>query len=58
MVRKSSGSGCIYDDGVPLPERQLIAKIRKMGGRKSLIGDDCAVLDPPRGYDLLATTDL
>ena len=58
MVRKSSGSGCVYDDGVPLPERQLIAKIRKMGGRKSLIGDDCAVLNLPRGYDLLVTTDL
>jgi len=29
-----------------------------MGGRKSLIGDDCAVLSPPRGYELLVTTDL
>ncbi len=29
-----------------------------MGGRKSLIGDDCAVLDPPRGHELLVTTDL
>jgi len=29
-----------------------------MGGRKSLIGDDCAVLNPPRGYELLVTTDL
>lgn len=43
---------------VPLPERQMIARIRKMGGRKSLIGDDCAVLDPPRGHELLVTTDL
>src|SRR4051812_32932557 len=29
-----------------------------MGGRKSLIGDDCAVLAPPRGHELLVTTDL
>jgi thiamine-monophosphate kinase len=43
---------------MPLPERQLIARIRMMGGRKSLIGDDCAVLDPPRGHELLVTTDL
>jgi thiamine-monophosphate kinase len=43
---------------MPLPERQLIAKIRKMGGRKSLIGDDCAVLAPPPGHELLVTSDL
>src|SRR5205823_10707553 len=43
---------------MPLPERQLIARIRKMGGRKSLIGDDCAVLGPPPGHELLVTTDL
>src|SRR4051812_20310117 len=43
---------------MPLPERQLIARIRKMSGKKSLIGDDCAVLDPPAGYELLVTTDL
>jgi thiamine-monophosphate kinase len=47
-----------YHGQVPLPERQLIARIRKMGGRKSLIGDDCAVLDPPPGHELLVTTDL
>jgi thiamine-monophosphate kinase len=29
-----------------------------MGGRKSLIGDDCAVLVPPAGHELLVTTDL
>ena len=29
-----------------------------MGGGKSPIGDDCAVLDPPRGHELLVTTDL
>jgi len=48
----------IYHGWVPLPERQLIAKIRKMSGKKSLIGDDCAVLAPPAGHELLVTTDL
>jgi thiamine-monophosphate kinase len=48
----------IYHGGVPLPERQLIARIRKMSGKKSLIGDDCAVLKPPVGHELLVTTDL
>jgi len=48
----------IYYGWVPLPERQLIAKIRKMSGKKPLIGDDCAVLAPPAGKELLVTTDL
>ncbi len=43
---------------MPLPERELIARIRKMGGKKSLIGDDCAVLGSARGHELLVTTDL
>src|SRR5437764_14560616 len=43
---------------MPLPERELIARIRRMSGRKSLIGDDCAVLNPPPGHELLVTTDL
>src|SRR3954464_15991084 len=43
---------------MPLPERELIAKIRRMSGRRSLIGDDCAVLNPPPGHELLVTTDL
>jgi thiamine-monophosphate kinase len=43
---------------MPLPERELIARIRKMSGRKSLIGDDCAVLNPPARHELLVTTDL
>src|SRR3954464_9128270 len=43
---------------MPLPERELIAKIRRMSGRRSLIGDDCAVLAPPSGHELLVTTDL
>src|SRR6184192_382626 len=53
--------------GVPLPEKQLIARIRRMAqaslGRKNAliltgIGDDCAVLRPKVGHELLVTTDL
>ncbi|HEX3822218.1 MAG TPA: thiamine-phosphate kinase [Candidatus Sulfotelmatobacter sp.] len=46
-----------------LPERQLIARIRRMAGRGTRggivkgIGDDCAVLQVGRGYDSLVTTD-
>src|SRR5258705_4905372 len=62
----NSGGGCTHEDvrssiyhgWVLLPERQLLAKIRKMSGKKTLIGDDCAVLDPPAGDELLVTTDL
>ena len=36
----------------------MIARIRQMSGKKSLIGDDCAVLHPPAGHELLVTTDL
>jgi len=43
---------------VPLPARELIARIRKLSGKKTLIGDDCAVLNPPAGHELLVTTDL
>src|SRR5947199_9619186 len=45
-------------------ERKLIGQIRSMaatGRRTALvrgIGDDCAVLRPPRGAELLVTTDL
>jgi thiamine-monophosphate kinase len=54
---------------VPLPEKSLIAELRRMaaspgprsgGGNRSLvkgIGDDCAVLRLPRGHELLVTTD-
>src|SRR5205823_2032443 len=48
----------IYHGGVPLQERQLIARIREMSGKKSLIGDDCAVLDLPARHEVLVTTDL
>jgi thiamine-monophosphate kinase len=48
-----------------LPERKLIERIareaRTLGGKSHLlpvgIGDDCAVLRPPAGHDLLVTTD-
>src|SRR5215831_21389104 len=47
-----------------LPERRLIERILKLSGaRRSKavvrsIGDDCAVLRPSRGTQLLVTTDL
>jgi thiamine-monophosphate kinase len=44
-----------------LPERKLIERIRRLAGRSASlirgIGDDCAVVRPPRGHHLLATTD-
>ena len=48
---------------MPLPERQLIARIRQAAGRRGSsvvragIGDDAAVLRLPRGHELLLTTD-
>src|SRR5947209_18033869 len=47
-----------------LPERKLIERIGRMAaaGRSAAlvrgIGDDCAVLRPPQGSELLVTTDL
>lgn len=59
-----------YSNGaVPLPEKKLIAQIRRMAGSSSRkryrgagaivqgIGDDCAVLRLPAGNDCLVTTD-
>ncbi len=47
---------------MPLPEKQLITRIRRAasGSRRIRlgIGDDCAILRPPRGTELLVTTDL
>jgi thiamine-monophosphate kinase len=47
---------------VPLPEKQIIAGIRRRAktSRSILtgIGDDSAVLRPPRGREILVTTDL
>ena len=47
---------------MPLPERELIQRIRRAASptRTKLgcgIGDDCAVLDTPRGHEVLVTTD-
>lgn len=48
--------------GVPLPEKELIARIRSSSRRHSRlvasgIGDDCAVLRPQAGHEVLVTTD-
>lgn len=51
-------------DALPLPELKLIAGIARAARRhrsklvRRGIGDDAAVLVPPRGHDLLVTTDL
>lgn len=48
---------------VPLPEKSLIAQIRRVTPRRGTsrviagIGDDCAVLRPKAGQDSLVTTD-
>jgi len=47
---------------MPLPEKSLIQGIRRAvrASGKSVrvgIGDDCAVLRPPRGHEILVTTD-
>ena len=47
---------------MPVPERELIRRIREAAGGRGKavlrgIGDDCAVLRPPRGRELLVTTD-
>jgi thiamine-monophosphate kinase len=47
---------------VPLPEKELIARIRSSSRRRSGqvalgIGDDCALLTPAAGHQLLVTTD-
>jgi thiamine-monophosphate kinase len=51
-----------YLTDMPLPERELIRKIRKMSGlSRSIavgIGDDAAIVRPAAGHELLVTTDL
>jgi thiamine-monophosphate kinase len=48
---------------LPLPERELIARVRRMSRSQPSaalargIGDDCAVVRPPRGHEVLVTTD-
>ncbi len=55
----------LYSWHVPLPERELIKRIREISRPRAAaaqrltrgIGDDCAILRPPRGHELLVTTD-
>ncbi len=47
---------------MPSEEKALIARVRRAAGRRAMgviagIGDDCAVLRLPPGYDTLVTTD-
>ncbi len=47
---------------MPITERKLIERIRRLAPAPTRvlvqgIGDDCAVLRPPRGHELLVTTD-
>ncbi len=46
---------------MPLPEQALIDRIRRAAGQVSTtgrgIGDDCAVIDLPKGHEALITTD-
>jgi thiamine-monophosphate kinase len=48
---------------VPLPEKELISRIRRLAQSRAVgtvrlgIGDDCAVLTPKPGHELLVTTD-
>jgi thiamine-monophosphate kinase len=46
---------------VPLSERKLVERIRQISGERARlghgIGDDCAVVDLPKGHEVLITTD-
>jgi thiamine-monophosphate kinase len=64
LVVLANHRGPATDDALmSLPERKLIERIRRMAGARTTaalvrgIGDDCAVLRPPRGHELLMTTD-
>jgi thiamine-monophosphate kinase len=55
-----SGDCLLQVNFVPLPERQLIAMIRRMArspGDGVGIGDDCAVIALPKRHEALVTTD-
>src|SRR3954467_2917960 len=48
---------------MPVAEKALIAHLKKLAGKPGRgiirgIGDDCAVLRPPVGHELVITTDL
>ena len=46
---------------MPLPERQLLSRIRQLHSRNGAVelgmGDDCAILRPGQGTEMLVTTD-
>lgn len=52
---------CYIDCALPLLEKALIARIRRQSrvwpGIAQGIGDDCAVLRPPKNHEILVTTD-
>jgi thiamine-monophosphate kinase len=62
-VYSQHGAWCYYAVQMPLAEKDLIARIRRMaksrpsGGVRLTIGDDCAVLRVKAGHELLVTTD-
>lgn len=51
----------LFPNSMPLPERQLIARLRRKSRRSSQIalgiGDDCAILRLPPDREILVTTD-
>src|SRR5579859_557529 len=58
-------SCCVSMVFMPLPEGKLIARFRSAARAGAFrpavlqgIGDDCARLAPPRGHELLVTTDM
>jgi thiamine-monophosphate kinase len=59
--RTTSNEQRVYCSCLPLPERELIAQIRRAAGAgrgvARGIGDDCAVLRIPAGHEALVTTD-
>lgn len=60
-VLASEGHSAYHGLALPLPEKSLIAGIRRRARRGSAviagIGDDCAVLRIPKNHDTLVTTD-
>jgi len=60
-VLASEGHSAYHGLALPLPEKSLIAGIRRRTRRGSAviagIGDDCAVLSIPKNHDTLVTTD-
>ena len=57
----SDANSAYHGFALPLPERTLIAGIRRRGRRSPAVvtglGDDCAVLRVPESHEMLVTTD-